>query len=76
MFCLYFSYICPGAESNSYFYGMHSIGSDEPAHMSLLILICTVYEFIYICPCAKSNGYYHDTHSIVSDEVTHMTLLI
>ena len=32
-----FTYICPGAESNGYFYVTHSIGSDAVAHVSLLI---------------------------------------
>ena len=32
-----FTYICPGAEPNGYFYGTHSIGSDAVAHVSLLI---------------------------------------
>ena len=35
--CLYFTYICPGAESNDYFHGTHSIDSDEVAQVSLLI---------------------------------------
>ena len=43
MYCLYFTYICPGAESNDYFHGTHSIDSDEMAQVSLLIWICTVY---------------------------------
>ena len=30
-------YICPRVESNGYFYGKHNIGSDEVAHVSLLI---------------------------------------
>ena len=42
MFCLYFTYICPGTESNDYFHGTHSIESDEVAQVSLLIWICTV----------------------------------
>ena len=41
MFCLYFTFICPCDESNGFFYGSHSIDSDEVAHASLLILICT-----------------------------------
>ena len=43
MYCLYFTYICPGAESNDYFHGAHSIDSDEVAQVSLLIWIGTVY---------------------------------
>ena len=34
MFCLYFTYICPGAESNGYLHGTHSIDSDEVAQVS------------------------------------------
>ena len=37
MYCLYFTYICPVAESNDYFHGTHSIDSDEMAQVSLLI---------------------------------------
>ena len=40
-----FDYICPGIESNGYFYGMHSIGSDEVVHVISLIWLITVYNF-------------------------------
>ena len=41
MYCLNFTFICPATESNGFFYGSHTIDSDEVAHASLLILICT-----------------------------------
>ena len=41
IFGLNFNYICPCFETNSYFYGTHSAGSDEVAHESFLFLICT-----------------------------------
>ena len=34
---IFFTNICPGAESYDYFCGTHSIGSDEMVHVSLLI---------------------------------------
>ena len=76
MYCLYLTYICPGAESNDYFHGTHSIDSDEVAQVSLLIWICTVYNFTFICPAAESNDYFHGTHSIDSDEMAQVSLLI
>ena len=35
--CTNFTYICPAAESNDFFYVMHSIGYDATAHKSLLV---------------------------------------
>ena len=75
MYCLYFTYICPGAESNGYFHGTHSIdsdaGSSESSHLNMYCLY-----FTYICPGAESNGYFHGTHSIDLDEVAQVSLLI
>ena len=71
MYCLHFTYICPGAESNAYFHGTHSIDSDEMAHLNMYCLY-----FTHICPCSEFNGYFHGTHSIDSDEVAQVSLLI
>ena len=75
MYCLYFTYICPGAESNGYFHGAHSIDSDEVAQVSLHLNMYYLY-FTYICPGAESNGYFHGAHSIDSDEVAQVSFLI
>ena len=76
MYCPYFTYICPGAEPNGYFYGTHRGGLEAMAHLSLLLWICTVYNLTYICPCAESNGNFYGTHSMGSDATAHMSLLI
>ena len=77
MFCLYFTFICPCDGSNGFFYGSHSIDSDEVAHASLLILICTDHILLTsVPPCVEFNGYFHGTHSIDSDEMAQMSLLI
>ena len=59
-----------------FFYGTHSIGSDAKAHLSLLIWICTVYNFIYTCPGAESYDFFYGTHSIGSDAKAHVSLII
>ena len=43
MYYLYFTYICPGAESNGYFHGAHSIDSDEVAQVSLHLNMYYLY---------------------------------
>ena len=41
------------------------------AHVSLLILICTVFTSTYISPGVESNSYFIGTHSIGSDVPAH-----
>ena len=76
MYCLYFIYICPCAESNGYFYGSHSTGSDEVAHVSLLVRICTVYILPSSVLVLSLMGFFYGTHSKGSDEEAHVSLLI
>ena len=75
MYCLYFTYICPGAESNDYFHGTHSIDSDEVAQVSLLIWICTVYILPTSVWCWV-EWLLPSTHSKDTDEMAQVSLLI
>ena len=63
-----YTYICPAAESNDFFYVMHiRVFSSE--YVQLIF-------FTYICPGAESYDYFCGMHSIGSDEAAHVSLLI
>ena len=47
---------------------IHSAGSEEVAHVSFLIRICTIYTFTY-------SYYFYGTRSMGSDEMAYVSFL-
>ena len=47
---------------------IHSAGSEEVAHVSFLIRICTIYTFTY-------SYYFYGTRSMGSDEMVYVSFL-